>query len=260
VRAHRQFLDARASTAGGATEAVTAALTSPLPVSALPVRLGAFALRSPERDRVQLLLRADIGSGYDAARQVTIGYAIVDAAGRVVDSKVSNIRLSPARPGVPSALEFVGGANVPPGDYRVKLVAIEGGRAGTVEHGVRARLGDANGVAFSDLLVGGPATVDPFTPSAGYTVRFGSVHGYVEVYGPQAKQVVVKYEIAAGEDAPSVLSADVQGRPVGDDRVIFSDAVDVKELPAGPYVLRAKISAGGQPVTVLARAFEVRTP
>jgi hypothetical protein len=193
---------------------------------------------------------------------VTIGYAITDMSGRVVDSQVTNTRLSPAKPGTPSALQFVGGASVPPGDYRIKFVAVESGRAGTVEHVVHAALSTQAGVTISDLLVGGPADVDLFTPSAGYAVRFGNVHGYLEVYGPQVRKVAVTYEVAADESAPYVLSADVKGRAVGDDRVIFSEAVPVRELPAGPYVLRAKISADGQPVTVLTRPFqlETRTP
>ena len=260
VRAHRQFLDARAASPAGRLpqEAINAALNSPLPMSALPVRVGTFSLQGPERGRVQLLLRAEIGGEYDTERPVTIGFTITDKAGRVIDSQVTNPRLSPAANASPGALQFVGGSTVPPGEYVLKFVAIEGGRAGTVEHAVHAAVAAKGAMTVSDLLVGGPATVDLFTPSAGYTVRYGNVHGYVELYGPQARQATVKYEVAADEGSPAVLSADVQGRPVGDDRVVFSGVVGVKELPPGPYVLRATISAAGETVTTLARAFEVR--
>ena len=39
---------------------------------------------------------------------------------------------------------------------------------------------------------------------------------------------------------------------------IFSDLIGIKELPPGPYVLRATITASGQAARVLTRAFEIR--
>ena len=40
--------------------------------------------------------------------------------------------------GVPSALQFSGGASLPPGDYTLKLAVAEGDRVGTVEHTIHA--------------------------------------------------------------------------------------------------------------------------
>ena len=40
--------------------------------------------------------------------------------------------------GVPSALQFSGGASLPPGDYTLKLAVAEGDRVGTVEHPIHA--------------------------------------------------------------------------------------------------------------------------
>ena len=46
-------------------------------------------------------------------------------------------------------------------------------------------------------MVGGPTAVrELLSPTVGYTVGFGSVHGYLEAYGDQAEAVTVKYEIA----------------------------------------------------------------
>ena len=57
--------------------------------------------------------------------------------------------------GVPSSLEFVAGASLPPGDYTLRLAAAEGDRAGSVEHPIHAALVDAGNVALSALMVGG---------------------------------------------------------------------------------------------------------
>jgi len=43
--------------------AMAAALSSPLLSSALPLRVASFSLQGPERDKVQLLIHADIGTG-----------------------------------------------------------------------------------------------------------------------------------------------------------------------------------------------------
>src|SRR6266478_5445119 len=62
----------------------------------------------------------------------------------------------------------------------------EGERVGTVEHTIHAALPDANGITLSELMVGGPIDVgELLTPTIGYQVTFGTVHGYVEAYGPK---------------------------------------------------------------------------
>ena len=56
-----------------------------------------------------------------------------------------------------------------------------------------------------------PAVREFLSPTVGYTVSFGSLHGYLEAYGDQADAVTVKYEIA---DAPGRAGAD-RGRRAG---------------------------------------------
>ena len=60
-------------------EAMIAALTTPLPISALPLRVATFSLKGPESGRLQLLIHADIGTDYSAPRVVSLGYTISDS-------------------------------------------------------------------------------------------------------------------------------------------------------------------------------------
>ena len=114
-------------------------------------------------------------------------------------------------------------ASLPPGDYTLKLAVAEGDRVGTVEHVIHAALPNGGGLAFSELMVGGPHDVgELLTPTIGYDVTFGILHGYVEVYGPRASGVTVEYEIATEADAPALLNVDVPPYPAGDERVIFT--------------------------------------
>jgi hypothetical protein len=230
-------------------------------MSALPLRVASFALQGPEKDKIQLLIHADIGTDYTAAKPVAVGYMLVDRAGRLVDAHSIDARVAPIMTGVPSPLQYTAGASVPPGDYTLKLAVAEGDKVGSIEHAVHAALSEAGGVALSELMVGGPAEAgDLSRPTIGYTVSFGSIHGYLETYGPKIDGVTVTYEIAADAKAPALLSASAPGRIAGDGRKLFSLMMTANQLPAGPYVMRAIVSAGGAPVATLTRAFAVAAP
>jgi len=266
VRSRRQSLNtpAEARTARAARSprsAVAAALASPLVASALPLRVASFALQGPERDKVQLLIHADVGTDYASSKVVSVGYLISDKDGRMVDNRAADMRLLPVMTGVPSALQYSAGSSVAPGDYTLKLAVVEGDRIGTIEHTIHASLPAAGGLSLSELMVGGPIDVgELLTPTIGYQVTFGSVHGYVETYGSGMDDLTMEYEIATSADAPALVNVDVPPHPVGDTRVIFSRVIPVHQVPPGKYVLRAILSSAGRSVKTLTRGFEIAAP
>jgi VWFA-related protein len=242
-------------------EAMVAALTTPLPISALPLRVASFSLKGPESDRLQLLIHADVGTDYAAPRLVTIGYTISDAKGRVVESQASDARLAPVMNGVPSALQFSAGASVPPGEYSLKLAVVDGDRVGTIEHPIRAALTDAGAVQFSDLMVGGPtADVALLQPTIGYQVVFGTVHAYMEAYGTASGGLKATYEIAPDGTGDALLTAEAPARTAGPTRAIFTHTLPVNRLPPGKYVVRARLANDTDVVRTMTRTFEVATP
>jgi VWFA-related protein len=265
VRSRRQIINAAADAPAGrsAGQAVAAALASPLIVSALPLRVASFALRGPERDRVQILIHADIGSDYSSSKVVSAAYVIADKDGRLVDNKAFNARLLPVMNGVPSALQYKAGASLPPGDYTLKFAVADGERTGSVEHEIHAVLpgSEADGLAFSELMVGGPVEVgELLQPTIGYQVTFGAVHGYFEAYGAASSDVSVEYEIATDATSPALIDVDVPPRQAGDARTIFTRVMPVHQLPPGKYLLRAVVSVKDRAVKTLLRGFEVAVP
>jgi len=246
-----------------ARDQVTAAINTPLPIAALPLRVATFSLQGPEQGKVQLLIHADVGTDYSSPRNATVGYAITDREGRMVDSLVGEARLPPVMNGVPSALQFTGGASVPPGEYTLKLAVNEGDRIGTVEHEFTAGVADAGAVKVSDLMAGGPlnGADDLLLPTVGYDVVFGTVQGYVEAYGEGAADLKTRFELAQSETGEALVSQDVAARSVGGGRrAIFSNSLPVRQLPPGKYVLRAVLSGEQGAVRTLTRAFEVSPP
>jgi VWFA-related protein len=263
VRAHRTLLaGGDTSTAGPRTprEAATAALASPLPASNLAIKAIAFAFRGLEPSKVRLLIHAEIGSNYTTPRRLSVAYYVVDKNGKSVDGQVSDVRLAPTA-GVPSPLVFAGGASVDPGEYVVKLAVADDDRVGSVDLPVRASLLDLGGVKLTELIAGGPVPpVNLLRPSVGARVSFGTLHGYLEAYGPDAATLGVRFEVAADERGGALLGADVQGVVVGEERVLFSQQMLVQELPPGSYRLRALVRQGNTLLTSLVRAFEVGAP
>jgi tetratricopeptide (TPR) repeat protein len=225
------------------------------------MRVASFSLQGPEQDKVQLLIHADIGADYAAAKAVAVGYVITDKDGRQIDTKSEVVRLAPVVSGVPSSLRYTAGASVAPGDYSLKLAVAEGDRVGTVEHTIHAALSDAGGLKLSELMVGGPPNVSELmTPTIGYQVAFGAVHGYIEAYGPKIDDLTMEYEIAADPSAAALINVDVPSIRAGDARAIFTRVIPVQQLPPGKYVLRAILSSTGRSIKTLIRAFEVAPP
>lgn len=264
VRSRRQLLNtpSDARVARSPHQAVAAALSSPLLLAALPLRVASFALQGPEQGRVQLLIHADVGSDYATSKVASIAYVISDAAGRVVENRAFDARLLPIVSGVPSPLQYTAGASLPPGDYTLKLAVVEGEHVGSIEHAFHAALGPAAAdTTLSELVVGGPVeSGELLQPTVGYQVAFGNVHGYVEAYGAGAEDLTVEYEVAKDADSPALLDVDVPPHTIAADRVIFSRVINVQQLPPGRYLLRAVFSSGGKAVKTMTRAFEVAAP
>jgi len=192
---------------------------------------------------------------------VSVAYVSTDRDARIMETLGDEMRLFPVLNGVPSGLEFSGGASLPPGEYTLKVAVAEGDRVGTIEHPVRAGLVTAGDLTLSELLAGGPPDIrDLYVPTIGHTVAYGAVHGYLEAYGPGAAALTAKYEIAADAESPAILSAAAPARTAGDQRVIFSGVMLVRQLPPGPYVLRAVVSSADAPVKTMIRGFEVAPP
>ena len=263
VRSRRQMVNAASDRPAPRSPraAAAAALNSPLLVSAMPVRLASFALQGPERDKVQILVHADVGTDYPTSKVVSIGYVITDAAGRIVDTKNADMRLLPVMNGVPSPLQYTTGASLAPGDYTMKLAVAEGDRAGSVEHVIHAGLPSAPGLTLSELMVGGPLEVgELLTPTIGYQINFGSVHGYLEAYGAKTEGLTMEFEIATQPTAPALLNVDVPIHPVTETRAIFTKVMPTHALPPGTYVLRAILSSDGASIKTLTRGFEIAPP
>src|SRR4029077_16569549 len=69
-----------------------------------------------------------------------------------------------------------------------------------------------------------------------------------------------KYEIATDPGSPALLNADAPGRTAGEEGMIFSHVMVVRQLPSVEYVFTAIVSSDAGPIKTLTRDFEVAAP
>jgi VWFA-related protein len=236
----------------------TDALRSPLMLAGLALEGAAFAMRGSDAGHLQLLVHAEAGTGYTAPRAVVTAIDVVDAQGQSVVQELKGATLAPSIPGVPSPLTFTAGLPVAPGEYVVRLAIVDGDRAGSLEIPVRADLELAGPLRITPLIAGGPIPPGSLmTPAIGHRVRFGTVQGYFEAYGPAAGDAAASFEVAVSDAAPALIALEIPPRKAGDDRSIFTAMIQVQSLPPGAYRLRAVLKTGQRTAATLVRVFEI---
>jgi VWFA-related protein len=155
--------------------------------------------------------------------------------------------------------------NVPvaPGSYTVRMAVMDSaGHVGSVDHRadtVKVPLGPIAG--FGPLLVRLPAQ-----PGATPVVALEGVRGderlalQLDLIGDSdvLAHTDVVFEVASTADGPALVSAPATLSPDAARNAALAEAVaEVRLLPPGKYVARARVSSAGEPVGDLRRRFEV---
>ena len=254
VRARRTMAVDPRTVPQTASDRVTAALTNPLMLAAVPLRGTAVALRGPDRSKVQVLVHADIEVPRTVPRVVAVALVILDANQRAVEGQVSELQIGGGQQASP--LQYSRAATVAPGTYKVKIAVADGELTGSVEFPLQADLMRSGNLEVTELMVGGPEPPgNPSQPVLGPEVRFGIVQGYLEAYGTEAAGLSATFEVVPSDEGPPVLSTTVPARRGGDERFIFSKLLTVSELPPGSYRLRSTLTA--RTPIVKSKPFEV---
>jgi VWFA-related protein len=269
VRSRPEFVaGATRSAPKSADEEVTAMLGSPLVVSSLPLRLGAFVMRDASSPTaVRTLVAADIDVGVRAPAQVTLGLRVIDATGKVMGDYVKKETLKPFGTGEAACLKFSDAFLVSPGEYTLKLAVVDGrGRRGSAVHKIVATIPRAGNIEMSDLLLIDPTGggAEGGTPAVTSTIAGEAVGMYLEIYYPRGvapKDVKVTVDVANEGEGPAIFTtpAAVADRP-DQRRFVATAIVAAPLLPPGSYLARALVELDGRPVGRAQRLFHVVSP
>jgi VWFA-related protein len=269
VEGRRRGVTVRASRTAVATEIVNAgrppadvlrdALSSPIAVSGIPLRLSSFVQREIDDAQYRLHLTAQIGQPGEPGGEYAVGYVVMSEEGQVVASLGRQLPLVPGSAGDAQPLPFDTALRIGPGRYSVRFGVVDGqGRRGTVVRDVTLDPLASDGVATSDLIVGSvPEDGEAMHPGVEPYVEGGRVAGYLEVYLPEADagDLSVRLEVAEGDNAPALSTQMLNVGPgSAPARRVASGAVTADLLP-GRYVARATVLRADEPLRVVARPF-----
>ena len=241
------------------------ALVSPRTATALPLVLSHTTLRADTRDRVRLILSAEIGRGLSVSGEVNVAYVVSDSEGRVVGSASGKGPLPLAGQGAGAALAYVEVLAIPSGVYSVKLAAMDtAGRIGSILHHVDAQVEKGERALLSDLVLVDPArrSSDQLTPLADGRVIGDQLDTYLEVYPErQARLTSVAFDISERPDSPALLSgASTPQEKDGSGRWTAGVTVDLRVLPPGVYTVSARALAGDRVIGRVSRPFRREAP
>jgi VWFA-related protein len=256
VRA-RGILDARTFQDRNWTARLDAAISSPIPATGVGLRVTSYVAADQEdASRLKLVLAGE-ASRLDPG-EATIQVAVHDMAGRQVLSGEQPIG-EPDGDGLTFSTSFP----VSPGSYVVRIAVMDArGSVGSIDHRV-----DAQRVPLGALSMTGPLLIR-VPARAGAQARFAlddvqqderlAMQVELEGAADALEDAEVEFEIASTSDGPALVHAVAHVSPAAREGAATAQALaDMRFLPAGEYVARAKIRAAAQPAGELRRAFTV---
>ena len=237
------------------------ALSSPFPISGVPLRATTFAQQDPAGGKVRLMVAADVAQPGAKPAPFGIGYVLIDREGHVAGSFADKRTLSSSSGSSTAPLDFLGAVVVEPGIYELRLAVVdEEGRRGSIVREVNAWKMAGEELALGDLFVGGlPPAGQGLRPGVEPHVSSEQLAAYVELYSTTAAtfdRANVTIEIADDADGPALTSGNAQLTPGTQPAWrVAQGVVAASMLPAGRYVARARVLRDGTTVSVLSRPF-----
>lgn len=256
VRA-RDFFDVRTYQDRDWAARLANALDAPIPASGLGLRVTSYLAADPDdASRLKLVLTGE-------ASRLEPGAATVQLLVRDGQGKKVLAGEHPVGEPIDEGLHFSANVRLPPSDYVVRVAVIDGaGRVGSVDHRV-----DVHGVAVGGLTATGPLLIrvpggrDTTPRLALSTVRQDerlALQLDLEGEGTRLADVGVTFEIAATADGPALIDSPAElSRGQRGGWVLAQSVADVRVLPPGAYVARAKVTTGSAAIGDVRRAFTV---
>jgi VWFA-related protein len=160
------------------------ALSSPFPVSGLPVRVTTFAQQDPASQKVRLTVSAQIGAAGTKPSAYTVGYIVINDANEMAGSLLTKATLSPGAGSPNEPLHFVSGVMLEPGIYSLRFGVVDDeGRRGSVVRDVNAWKMAGEPLAMGDLIIGSlPATGQGIRAEVEPYVLDDRLAAYIELY------------------------------------------------------------------------------
>ena len=234
---------------------LASALEAPVPAGGVGLRVTSYIAADPDdRSRVKMVITGE-------ASRIQRGETVVQVLVRDMNGKKVLAAEPPASEATGDVLPFSTTLPVAPGTYLVRVAAMDSaGRVGSVEHRV-----DARATALGSIDATGPLLVRVSnTPASEPRLALDGVRQderlamEIDLRGDEARLSAadVAFEVAGTPDGPALVHTQGSiGLDARQGMLIAQGITDMRMLPPGDYVARARVTAGGQAVGELRRAF-----
>ncbi|MCA1650460.1 MAG: hypothetical protein LC753_09315 [Acidobacteria bacterium] len=256
VRA-REIFDVRTYEDRDWTARLASALDAPVPATGVGLRVTSYLAADPDDDsRLKLVMVGE-------ASRLQPGEATFRLAVRDLDGNTVLAGEQPIGDAIGDALPFSTTLSVPPGSYIVRVAVMDGaGRVGSVDHRTEVRR-----VPLGTLAATGPLLIRiPSGPDAEPRFALDGVRqderlalevGFEADKGTATGTDVV-FEIASTVEGPALFQSPAALSPGRREGSLVAQAVaDMRVLPPGDYVARARIKSQTGPLGEMRRAFTV---
>jgi tetratricopeptide (TPR) repeat protein len=195
------------------------------------------------------------------ASRLQRGETVLQVLVRDMDGKKVLAAEMPPGDATADVLPFSTSLPIAPGTYLVRVAAMDSaGRVGSVEHRVEARPTTHGPVAASGPLLVRLSTAPASEPRLALDGVKQDERLAMEIDlqgdGARLSDADVTFEVAASADGPALVQARGSvGVDARDGMVMAQGTTDMRMLPPGDYVARARVTAGGQPIGELRRVF-----
>jgi hypothetical protein len=252
VRAPAHVAVAKPPSKAAPRDPLLVALQQPTDVPDVPLAISTYSTYGAG-GAIQVLMSAEIGAP-NAAAPAEWGFA-VSQRGKDAIIRRGRIAAGSERPHVVSAT-----MDMPPGDYRLRLAAVDGDdRIGVLDVPFKAGYQKVGATVTSDLVVGVVAAGE-FEPRR-RLARTEALIATLQVIAGGTVSSGVLQLIPAGS-ARSVLAIPLSIRPPSsaDGPTTLQGRASLASVRAGRYTASAVLEVGGQPATRIDRVIEITGP
>ncbi|MGB2717382.1 MAG: tetratricopeptide repeat protein, partial [Vicinamibacterales bacterium] len=236
---------------------LASALEGPIPATGIGLRVTSYLAADPEdRSRIKVVLTGE-------ATRLQPGETTFQVLVRNLEGKKILAGEQPMREATADGLHFSTAVPVAPGSYVIRVGVMDSaGRVGSVEHRVDARklsVGplSATGPVLVRVPPGGIAEPRLALDKVGQDERLAMEVG-LEGDQSQIATADVVFEIAANATGPALVkAAGVLAPNERDGSLVAHASTELRVLPPGDYIARARIVSSNETLGEVRRAFTV---
>ncbi len=228
------------------------------------MRVASYTATDAGSSKIRIVIAAEVGDDATEEAEWPTGVMVLDKNDRAVVSRAGPSKLEPASPRGPSPRLLLTSLLLDPGEYTLRLAAIDdAGRMGSVHHSFNARFSPAGKLNVSDLvLISQPLEAGGAPrPRPSGVIDTEGLSALIEMISSDQNLLArakVMVQIADGENGSPLVNVEARQASRGQGQRAFAARLNLGVLPPGEYIARAIITAPGQPETRVMRAFELK--